>query len=436
MILIHVPEITSRVEYTMNYIFGEILKIKCQLTDQETIFSDWNGARFSYGAAPVSNEPFFQSHHLLFENSVSSQHIEFIPWEGYNVFFPVKNGLLPFDIFAATFYLISRYEEYLPHQRDKHNRYSHQESVCYKGKFLEYPVVNIWVSALKKILEKHYPNLLIPRPAFTFTPTIDIDNAFAYQHKGLLRNSAQLSRHLLSLNFRRFRKRFKVMLRLEQDPFDSYEKQSMIHEKYHTEPNYFVLLGDLSKYDRNLSHTNSGYRKIIQDLSTQAKVGIHPSYNSNKSFDQLALEKSRLEEITNTPVIASRQHYLKIKLPETYRNLIRLGIKEDYSMGYAATGGYRAGTSTPFYFFDLEKNQKTDLKVIPFAFMDTGMKVYMKKKSKEVIPYVKQLTHSLRETGGHLTYIFHNESIGGKGMWKNWNNTYEDIIRTLLTDNK
>ncbi len=434
MILIHVPEITSRVEYTMNYIFGEILKIDIQLTDQESFFMNWAGARFSYGSASFGDSAFFQSHHLLFEKDIVPQHIEFQPWKGYNAFFPVKAGLLPFDLFAATFYLISRYEEYLPHQRDKHNRYNHQDSICFKGKFLEYPIVNIWVTRLKSLLEELFPYLLISRPAFTFTPTIDIDNAFAYQHKGLLRNSAQLSRHLLTLNFRKFKKRAKVILRLEQDPFDSYEKQSMIHEKYHTEPRYFVLLGDLSKYDRNLSHTNTSYRKIIRELSSRGQVGMHPSYSSNGSFEQLALEKSRLEDITNTPVTASRQHYLKLNLPDTYHNLIRLGIKEDYSMGYAATGGYRAGTSTPFYFFDLKSNQKTDLRVIPFAFMDTGMKVYMRKRSKEVIPYVKRLTQPLKDTGGHLTYIFHNESIGGKGMWKNWSDTYEDIIRTLLTD--
>ena len=80
---------------------------------------------------------------------------------------------------------------------------------------------------------------------------------------------------------------------------------------------------------------------------------MHPSYFSLKDAAILKKEKLRLENIINTPVTFSRQHYLRLSIPETYQNLIDLDIEEDYTMGYAKTVGFRASTCTPFYFYDL-----------------------------------------------------------------------------------
>ena len=72
-----------------------------------------------------------------------------------------------------------------------------------------------------------------------------------------------------------------------------------------------------------------------------------------RDIEILKKEKMRLENIINTPVTFSRQHFLRLSIPETYQNLIDLDIEEDYTMGYAKYAGFRASTCTPFYFFDL-----------------------------------------------------------------------------------
>ena len=62
-------------------------------------------------------------------------------------------GTVDFDIFGAAFYLISRYEEYLPHTKDNHHRYLAYQSLAYQQHFLELPLVNIWAVELKKVIE-------------------------------------------------------------------------------------------------------------------------------------------------------------------------------------------------------------------------------------------------------------------------------------------
>ena len=48
-------------------------------------------------------------------------------WKGLPVFFQTTSDSdIPFDVFAASFFLVSRYEEYLEFQPDAHGRFPDQ----------------------------------------------------------------------------------------------------------------------------------------------------------------------------------------------------------------------------------------------------------------------------------------------------------------------
>lgn len=435
MILIRVPEITNRLQYTFDLIFKDILKTGYQFTTDDQEFDQSGLPKFSYGKSRHKELMHIESTALLFEKDIHKQHIEFFMYEKLPAFFRVNNGDLPFDIFAASFYLVSRYEEYLPHGRDRHNRFRAEESTAFKGGFLERPVVNLWACRLRSLLQEKYPSLEFPFPVFSFTPTIDIDNAYAYKYKGALRILMSLLERLAKFQFRKFMNRLYVHAGYKRDPYDSYEKQHHIHKTYNVKPLYFVLLGDFGKFDKNLSHTNKYQIKLIRSLNENASVGLHPSYNSNRSEEQLIKEKERLEKIVGNKIERSRQHYIRLHLPETYRNLIRIGIREDYSMGFPSKIGFRASTCTPFYFFDIEKDEQSGLKLFPFAAMDSTLKYYLKFRSKEVVPYLKPMVDEIKKVGGNFVFVFHNESIGDERDWKNWGDIYEKVIKLSLADN-
>ena len=434
MILIHVPQITSRVKYTCHFLFEELMRMPYTLTANKEEFLNSPLPKFAYGNEPVRDTLFFKACPLLFESDIYKQKIEFKLWRKLPVFFPVNNEELPFDLFAATFFLISRYEEYLPQGRDHHNRFRSEESTSYKGGFLDRPIINVWVNEFKSILKREFPSLSFSAVQFSFTPTVDIDNAYAYKYKGGLRITLNLLEKLAQFKFKKFSDRIAVHAGYRRDPYDSYEKLSRIHKEYKIQPLYFILLGDYGKYDRNLSPDNKKFIDLIKSLQSYAHIGLHPSYKSNGGNGQLAKEKKRLEKILGSTVEKSRQHYIKLEFPHTYRNLLAQGIKEDYSMGFPSKVGFRAGTSTPFYFFDLEKNETTSLKVFPFVMMDSTLKYYMKFRSKEVIPYMTPIVEEMKRVGGNFVFVFHNESLGEAKMWKNWGDMYEKIIRLAISD--
>src|ERR1051326_7090899 len=145
MVLVHIPKITNRLRFTFNFIFRDILGTEIRLTTDETEFGNFNGAKFSYGQHAIEGSLFFQSRAILFETGITDQNITVFDHEGKKIFFATgKNSALPFDPFAASFYLLSRYEEYHPHIRDMYDRFDVKESLAYKNNFLAQPVVDQW----------------------------------------------------------------------------------------------------------------------------------------------------------------------------------------------------------------------------------------------------------------------------------------------------
>ena len=73
---------------------------------------------------------------LLFEKE-SAREITVNEWKGFLCFFRhTSDSDLPFDIFAASFFLVSRYEEYLEYQPDEYGRYQASSSLAFKNGFL------------------------------------------------------------------------------------------------------------------------------------------------------------------------------------------------------------------------------------------------------------------------------------------------------------
>ncbi|MFN3404340.1 MAG: polysaccharide deacetylase family protein [Cytophagaceae bacterium] len=433
MILILVPSVSNRITYTFNLIFKELLKKEFRVTTSHEEFNEWSGAKFYYGDLPLngknSDHLFFCSTGLLFEKHIVEKEPELFDWNGYKVFFKTSSGDLPFDVFSAAFYLVSRYEEYLPHRKDSHGRFRPEQSIAFKGGFLEKPMVNIWASEIRRLIQEKFPEETFTDPLYSFTPTLDIDNAYAYKNKGILRSGFSLASRLMKGQFRRFVKRLKVHVGINEDPYDTFQKQKKIHQAYNLKPNYFFLLGDYGRFDKNISFKNRQLRSLIRSIDDNADIGIHPSYKSNQITEKVAVEKRRLEEILGRKVFKSRQHYIKLIFPDTYTNLINAGIREDYSMGYASKSGFRASICSSFYFYNLLTDQITDLRIYPFAIMDSTLKHYLKLRSRDVVSHVKPIVDEVKKVGGNFIFIFHNESLSNQREWKNWGDMYERIIR-------
>ena len=419
-VLVYTQRLTPRVDYTIKFIFEEILGVKVKITSSYSEAKLHVGVLISYCRLKVKEGIHIVPHNLMIEDSIVRQKIDFCEWEGLPAFFKTsKEADIPFDIFASTFYLISRYEEYLLFNPDKHNRFTSEQSIAFKGGFIEEPIVDQWVYKLvDKILEK-YPSFEIKPRGFEFIPTLDIDNAFAFQNKGLGRMVFGTLRSLVTFRFEDVVHRMAVYFKIRKDPFDIYDRLFSILDDW---PNtiWFALVGNYGRYDKNVSIHNSEMKNLVTRISKRFHVGIHPSYQSGTNIENVRVEISDLVNVLDKEVLKSRQHYLRIFLPTTYNNLITLGVKEDYSMGYSDRSGFRAGTCTPFFFYNLKEEKVIDFKIVPFQTMDYTLWSPMKLNPMHAYDHIMTLVNKVKAVNGTFVSIWHNEYLSGQPAWKGW----------------
>ncbi|MBW8050864.1 MAG: hypothetical protein FVQ77_11120 [Cytophagales bacterium] len=428
-LLIFSTQITPRINYTFKLIFTEILGLDIRLTDNIEEFKSYEGPKLNYSKQSIGDELFFFSVNLLFQTGIEKQDINVFDWENCKVFYQTENNsIVPFDPFAATFYLAVRYEEYLPHKKDKFGRFEADKSLAYQNGFLQKPVINIWAKKIKDIIKQKYPDYPFPQRSYQYISTIDIDHAYAYLEKGFLRTFGAYARSLVHLDFNQIVERSKVLLKKLKDPYDTYEFQFSIQQKYNLEAVYFFLVSDYSKYDKNVPINSTKFKALIQSIAEYGAIGIHPSFTSNNNGLKLEKEINRLSKVLNKPITKSRQHYLVLNLPDTYRNLIKFGITDDYTMGYASEPGFRAGICTPFWFYDLKSEKETNLKLHPFAVMDGTLKDYKKLTAENAISCIHTLIKEVKAVDGTFISLWHNHSLSNAGEWIGWRDVYEQMI--------
>ncbi len=430
MLIFYSESITNRLKYIVEFIFKDILQIKYELTDDIDRFRQHSGPKINYSKQPIDDSLFFYATPLLFEKGVKQQEFSVFDYRHGRVFFSTNNAsALPFDPFAAAFYLVSRYEEYLPALKDKFGRYQASRSLAGRNGFLYEPVIDQWALEIREYLLANYPGLVFGKRKYKFTPTYDIDSAYAYLNKGLVRIIGGYLKALSDFNLENMAARTKVYLGLSPDPYHTFDWLHHIQQKYQLNPIYFFLVGDYDEYDKNVSIRNFQFQTLIKSVADHARVGIHPSYASNQHPAKLKTEIKRLSAVLKTDIQDSRQHFLKIDLPTTYQELIENDIKNDYTMGYASDVGFRAGTCTPFYFYNLDMEVKTPLMVHPFAFMEATLQYYLQLSPEKAVEWVKPLIDAVKKVDGHLYMVCHNNSFCEAEEWIGWREAYESMIQ-------
>ncbi len=422
MLLIYVQKVTPRVSYTFKHVCKRILGIEVDLTSKIETFIAHDGPKFSYGKQPLSKELYFQSVDLLFEHGLNDLDIHVSDWDETKCFFEVKHedSALPYDIFAATFYLLTRYEEYLPHVKDAMGRFPATESLAYANGFLQDPVVDIWALKFKKNLIEKYPSLEFQKKNLAIIPIISVSETFAYKHKGFLRSIGGGIRDLWRLKIDELTNRIKVILGLKKDPFDTFDFIVNLQKNRKRKCKVLFGLGDYSNYEKNIGYNNPRHRIIIKHISDYIEVGLKVSYHAINDLLTLTKEKQRIEGVLNRRLKYAICSFFKIKLPEAYRNFIELEIDEDYSMGYSRYSGFRAGTCSPFMFYDLDYEVQTPLKIHSFCFANLGYREGFESETSarnEIISYVEKI----KKVDGVFIPVFSNILFGelyGQLFWK------------------
>ena len=430
MLLVYTHKITPRLTYTFKHLCKRILQIDVAFTSTIEEFIAHDSLKMSYTRQPLGNEIFVKSHELLFEQGLSDVEIHVHDWEGTKGFFPTgEKSNLPYDIFAASFYLLSRYEEYLPQVRDEYGRFTASQCLAKQFDFLHQPVVDIWAFKLREILKERFPDFDFPQRTYKVNPIIDVPSAYYYRKKGLLRTWGGVLGDIFRFKFKQLYERISVLMGFKRDPYDSFRWIIKRQKKCDFKFNVFFLIGDYSTYDKNISVNKKEFVSLIKSVADYCHVGLKASYFALEDFDMLKKEKLKMESITNTDLICVRNSFSKLNLPNTYRNLLELEVYKDFTMGYINAFGFRAGTCTPFLFYDLDYEVQTPLEINPYHLMDFTLLKHRSQldKAEHLLRYIKEI----KAVQGTFTPVFHNYSLGSDVRWKGYRTLFNLVLDSV-----
>jgi hypothetical protein len=430
MLLIYTHKITPRFTYVFKQIFTRILHIPISFTTKIEDFIAHDSLKLTYTKQPLQSEFFIRNNELLFEQGIGDLDINIQQWDDVPCFFATNSdkSAIPFDIFAASFYLLSRYEEYIPHVKDEHGRYPYKESIAFINNFLERPLIDIWAYKFLTILQQRFPDLQAGNSTFSFTPIINVPQAFAYSNLGIMRTISGSLGDLARLRLRKIWQRYMVLLRIEKDPYHTFQDYIDLNEEYDIKAIYFFLFAKYSSFDNNISVYSTRFRSLIKSVSDYSITSLLVSYSAFSSQETLKKERKRLTDLIHRPVIRVRQHYNRLSFPDTYRNLLDAEIKEDYTMGYHDQIGFRASTCTPFYFYDIGIEMQTPLKVFSVVATDGTLNTIGSKA--DISKKILQLGNEIQKLNGSLLLVFHNYTLSTKDpIWSAWREIYINILK-------
>lgn len=429
MLHILVPALTPRVRYTFG-VLAELWGVAYELipAGREPVA----GPLLNYGATPLAGAINVPACGLLTETKIRA---EFAPWQWQEDELwlfpqPERSGFAwGFDLPAAVFYLLSGYECYVEGHFDTHARYDLRAYPSAHWQLEAIPWVHRWAQSLWKGLSAQFPRLAHRPPEPDYAFTVDIDAPWKHRHKGPLIAGGGLGRALLRGQWSDATERMRSLWG-GQDPYHTFDQLTAWLPKEKT--TFFSLLARHSPHDTRFTWQHERYRALLRRLTSQGyRLGIHPSYTSFLDPIKISEETGHLRRILDRPVRQSRQHFLRYRLPDTFRNLMAAGITEEYSLCRYHHGGFPHGMARPFPWFDLEANASTGLSLHPTLLMDRTLQQYLGLSSAEAPAYASRLIETTREVGGTFTMVLHNDSLSESGEWRGWREAIRRIIAAV-----
>jgi hypothetical protein len=420
MVIIYSEKPGPRLQYVLDEIFVQRMGIAFELTDKADIYlASTATIKLNYSETDMPGVR-IHPHGILSESGIRASNPEELKLPG-NFLEPREGVGSDHDILSSTFWYLSRYEEYLPHQRDAHDRFTRN--------YLENASEIDLQPVLDQALNQFYQHIgLEAKDKFAIYPTIDIDMAFKHKGRGTKRWIGGLLRSLFQGKFSAFIERLAVGFG-KKDPYNTF---TYLHEQLRplaANSRFFIQVSEHGKYDKTISLQNKNFAAIVKEIGEHYETGMHPGYESGRSIEGINREKDVLENFLQKKITRSRQHFLRLKLPQTYEHLLAAGITHDYTMGFADHIGFRAGTAHSFRFFNPLENTPSQLVVHPFCLMEVSLKNYMKLDVSQALEYVEKIKSRCRQAGAPFCFIFHNDSLSDNAEWKGWRKVFEACLK-------
>ena len=419
-------------EYVIGVLFSEFLGLPYDLitSDSELHYS------ISFGEHKILVKDAFFSQYRVASSYLSADSLpgkivyarnEFTPEDNIPIIFGTetmqveeKKIFCGVDIFASSFFMLTRWEEYVNRARDKHQRFSGEESIAFKNNFLHRPVVNEYAEMLWNMLVRLDYKGERKERKFELCLTHDVDAVSLVSFKSLAGDVLK-------------RKDFKLALKNSRylflhDPFDTYDFLMTASEKLGVKSHfYFMSTNSKREYDSGYYLYRRMFHSRIKEIKKRGHIiGFHPGYYTFDDPEKWLSEKERLEEAVQQEIVEGRQHFLRMDVTKTLPIWEKNRMEIDSTLGYTDKEGFRCGTGDLFPVFNFLERKQSSLEERPLIIMDGTLleyREYSKEQAAETIRYYISVGKKYKTI---ITLLFHNSSFFGE--WEGYETIYKDLL--------
>lgn len=401
---------SPRARYVARHVFERMLGWPIDLVGSREELRSIPGARLSYGALPVEGVFHVPASGWL----GSSREAGMTPWSsGTGKDLRLFNLGSRLDVFAAIFHLIALEEEYSIAQQDEHGRIQVGELTLVRSAAHELPIADRWALDLAGQLRTAFPELPEPIRHYSHVLTVDMDNGLKYGGRPLPRALGASVKDLAAGKTGQFIERWNVRFGRAVDPYVRCVDRLAEVRGQVDRMIAFVLTRGEGRFDHAARIDHPLVAGLLARLREIAEIGLHPSYESSRNERMIRHEREELARAVDRHIDISRQHFLRWRMPGTFRALAAEGFKEDHSMGFTDRIGYRAGTCTPFPWYDLERDEETALMLHPFAVMDSALADRTGEGLQRAVADLKRMSDAVRAVKGTFVSVWHDRFLSG-----------------------
>ncbi|MCC6542537.1 MAG: polysaccharide deacetylase family protein [Flavobacteriales bacterium] len=421
--LVHIEHPGPRARYAVQHVLGRILGLEVRYVDDLDGFQSATGPKLSYGRQPVAG-----AYHVPWSGAIDTLPNGDPPVQRVGD----RTGLFHVDeaedVFAGIFHLLSLVDEIRCRERDAHGRTPAEALFTVRSGIADRPWVEEKAMELGDELERRWPGIPRRKGGYMNVVTVDMDNILRYTGRPFGRAIGASVKELVRGEWSALRERWGTRSGRRGDPFLRSVELVDAHRGMIDRTILFFLMRGGTAYDHAAAADHPATREAIVRAAACAEVGVHPSYITRDDQVRMRAEKDALEHIAGRPVRASRQHFLRWRLPTTLRWAIDAGMTEEHSLGFTDRVGFRAGTCTPFPWYDLEQERGTALMLVPFAVMDSALVERKHLGPEEVVRTMQVMNDRVRRVHGHFVSVWHDRYLSGHREFAAWPEVFEQVM--------
>ncbi len=337
------------------------------------------------------------------------------------------------DMFAACFFMLTRWEEYVNKSRDEHDRFPATESLAFKQGFLDRPIVNEYVEELKNMLLKLDASLVFKEYKYQLFLTHDVDVPLKYPTflSGIREIVGDIvKRRNLKLALDNLSQKIKTHMRIQKDPYDTFDYLMDISEGKGLKSYFFFMGKGITSFDNMYNSGDFFIKDLIEKIKQRGHyIGIHPSYNAYNNTKQFQKEKKELENNLKTKITFGREHFLRFEVPTTWQVWEDSGMEWDSSCGYADREGFRCGVCYSYSVFNILTRKKLALKEKPLVVMEGSFVSYQPDISSENMEKkIIYLMNEVKKYHGEFVFLWHNSSFNTPS-WSAYQEIYKRVLQ-------